>query len=332
MTTLIYPKVLKAYRKKKHWTQEQLAEGTKGRDRISLPTIKRIESTKEDSYSANDRVAKALSKALGVTIEQLSQPSSKDKNFEASLLDIGYQPLRTMVDPETSLAFDMVSDIYGVSKRSQIEMAPLFMALLAEASLAWRRERVDEIEEAANRLWDLGGGHFSFANAAYSAVDGAHAERKSIAKRDMFGEDVGNEAFDFGFDPSENNPFADFLEHLAKKIEAKTISFDKTLGWKTSEGLPNYRIGADIISQLTGDDYDAEYALLRRHVRLEEVPDDLLDEEKKAERVAWMIARIPEKEISKIRADRQKLSGLFEILDLTGSKQTPDQAKGGEHG
>ena len=332
MTIPIHPKSLKAYRKYKHWTQEQLAEATKGRDRVSLPTIKRIESTKEDSYPANDRVAKTLSKALGITTDELSQPPSEDKNFEASLRDIGYRPLRTMIDPETSLAFDMVSEIYGVSKRSQIEMAPLLMALLAEASLAWRRERVDEIEEAANRLWNLGGGHFSFANAAYSSVDGAHAERKSIAKRDLFGEHVGDEAFDFGFDPSENNPFADFLEHLAKKTEAKTISFNKTLGWKTSEGLPNYRIGADIISKLTGDDPDAEYALLRRHIRLEEVPKALLAEEKTAERVAWMISRIPEKEISKIRADRERFSALFEKLDLTGSKQSPDEAKGGDHG
>ena len=332
MTILIHPEALKAYRKNKHWTQEQLAEATKGRDRVSLPTIKRIESTKEDSYSANDRVAKTLSKALGVTTDELSQSPSEDKNFEASLRDIGYQPLRTMIDPETSLAFDMVSDIYGVSKRSQIEMAPLFMALLAEASLAWRRERVDEIEEAANRLWNLGGGHFSFAYSAYRSVDGAHAERENIAKRDLFGENVGNDVYDLGFDPSENNPFADFLEHLAQKIEANTISFDKTLGWKTCEGLPNYRIGADIISQLTGDDSDAEYALLRRHVRLEEVPDELRDEEKKAERVAWMTARIPEKEISKIRANRQKFSALFANLDLTGSKPSPDEVKGGDHG
>ena len=332
MTIPIHPKALKAHRNNKHWTQEKLAEATKGRDRVSLPTIKRIESAKEESYSANERVAKTLSKALGITTDELSQPPSEDKNFEASLRDIGYRPLRTMIDPETSLAFDMVSEIYGVSKRSQIEMAPLLMALLAEASLAWRRERVDEIEEAANRLWNLGGGHFSFANAAYSSVDGAHAERKSIAKRDLFGEHVGDEAFDFGFDPSENNPFADFLEHLAKKTEAKTISFNKTLGWKTSEGLPNYRIGADIISKLTGDDPDAEYALLRRHIRLEEVPEALLAEEKTAERVAWMISRIPEKEISKIRADRERLSALFEKLDLTGSKQSPDESKGGDHG
>jgi hypothetical protein len=272
-----------------------------------------------------------LAKALGITTDDLSRSPSEEKLIDKYLRMEGYRQLNTKVDPETSLGFDMVSEIYGVSKRSQIDMAPLFTALLAEASLTWRRERVAEIEEVADRLWNLGGGHFSFANAAYRSIDGAHAERQSIEKRDLFGEDVGDDAFDFGFDPSENNPFADFLEHLANKIEAKTISFDRTYGWKTSEGLPNYRIGADIISKLTGDDPDAEYALLRRHVRLEEVPDDLLGEEKKAERIAWMIERIPEEEISKIRAEEQEISALFEDLDLTDSNQSPDKAKGGDH-
>lgn len=331
MTIQIHPKALKAHRNNKNLTQEKLAEATKGRDRVSLPTIKRIESAKEESYSANERVAKALAKALGITTDDLSRSPSDEKLIDKYIRMEGYRQLNTKVDPETSLAFDMVSEIYGVSKHSQINMAPLFAALLAEASLTWRRERVDEIEEVADRLWNLGGGHFSFANAAYRAIDGAHAERQSIEKRDLFGEDVGDDAFDFGFDPSENNPFADFLDHLANKIEAKTISFDRTYGWKTSEGLPNYRIGADIISKLTGDDPHAEYALLRRHVRLEEVPDDLLGEEKKAERIAWMIERIPEEEISKIRAEEQEISALFEDLDLTDSNQSPDKAKGGDH-
>jgi hypothetical protein len=48
MTTSIHPKALKAFRARKHWTQEDLADATKGQKKVSLPTIKRIESTKED--------------------------------------------------------------------------------------------------------------------------------------------------------------------------------------------------------------------------------------------------------------------------------------------
>lgn len=52
MTTAIHPAAIKYFRDRKHWTQEQLAEATKGKNAVSLPTIKRIESTKEGTYPA----------------------------------------------------------------------------------------------------------------------------------------------------------------------------------------------------------------------------------------------------------------------------------------
>ncbi len=39
--------------------------------------------------------------------------------------------------------------------------------------------------------------------------------------------------------------------------------------------MPGYRIGAELISDLTGDDPDAGYALLRGYVRLKDIPTDL---------------------------------------------------------
>lgn len=331
MTTPIHPEALKAFRARKRWTQEQLADATKGQKKVSLPTVKRIEGTKDGTYSANDRVADALAKALGVGIEELSRTPSDEEDREASLRKSGYRPLRTMLDAETAFAFNMVQHIYGIPIRSQIEMAPLFAALLAEASLAWRRERVAEIEATADHLMDLGGGHFAFAHAAYRSLDGAADERKSIEKRDLFGEHTGPDAFDLGYDPSQNNPFADFLEHLAKKTEAKTISFDKDFGWKTSEGLPAYRIGADIIEQLTGGDPDAEYALLRGHVRLKEIPKDLLAEKMEAKRVSWLIACIPEEERAEQEALYKELDDLLGDFGVVNQPQSSSETGGGNH-
>jgi transcriptional regulator with XRE-family HTH domain len=330
MTTLIHPTVLRAQRKSKGLTQQQLSDATRGRDKVSLPTVKRIESTK-GGYKANNRVAKALAKALGIEVEMLSTPPSEIENHESALKEHGYRPLRTMLDAETALAFKMVEHIYGIPIRSQIDMAPLFTALLAEASLAWRRERVGKIEETANQLMKLGSGHFAYANAACRALDGAVGERESIEKRDLFGENVDDVAYDFGFDPSTNNPFADFLKHLAAKVEAKTISFDENPGWKTSEGLPEYRIGAEIIDDLTGDDPDAEYALLRGHARLKDFPQELLGEEKKTERIAWMIARIPKEEMEKRKAEQEKFSALMADPDLSDLIQQQDGKEEGHH-
>jgi len=330
MTTTIHPDALKYYRDRKHWTQEQLAEATKGKNRVSLPTIKRIESTKDGTYPANDRVAEGLAKALGVTLDVLSKPPTDEAAREASLRRFGYRPLRMMLDAETAMAFNMVQHIYGIPIHSQIVMAPLFAALLAEGSLTWRRERVAEIKDAAATLMTLGGGHFSFANSAYRAEDGASCEKICIENRDLFGKDVPDDVYDLGYDPSQNNPFADYIKNFANKMDAKTVSFEgdwSTSSWKTSEGMPEYRIGADLIHELTGEDPDAEYALLRGHVRLKDIPGDLLGNDNEVERVAWIISRIPEDELAKRKKDREELMSLIGDIDISGSAVNSHEAE-----
>jgi transcriptional regulator with XRE-family HTH domain len=318
MTTAIHPGALKHHRNKKNWTQEQLAEATKGKNKVGPATIKRIESTKTGTYSAQDRIAEALAKALGVSVGDLSKPPTDDAEREASLKQHGYRPLRTMLDAETALAFNMVQQVYGIPIRSQILMAPLFTALLAEGSLAWRRERVSEIEAATATLMSLGEGHFSFAKSAERSKEGARLERACIEQRDLFGKDIWEAVYDLGYDPSANNPFADYLKHFAKKAGASTVSFKgdwSSAGWKTSEGLPAYRIGADLISNATGDDPDAEYALLRGYVRLKDIPAELLGADQEDARIAWIISRIPEEEVARRKAEWESLLSEFSDVD-----------------
>lgn len=329
MTKPILPEALKVYRKGKHWTQKKLADATLNPNKASEPTIKRIEGYKNGAYPARDSVATGLSKALGVTIDDLAKAPAQDDVGDEVLRKRGYRAVRAMVDAETALAFGIVEDLYGISIHSQIEMAPLFAALLAEGSLAWRRKRIDKIEDATSALWRLGEGHFSFAKAAASrAENDALGERTAIDKRDLFGKQLPDVVYDVGYDPYENNPFADYLEAFAKEADTKTVTFEKRFSWKTPEGLPYYRIGAGLIEHLTGSDPDAEYALLRGHVRLKDIPKQLLGDDKKDERVAWMIARIPSEELAareaKIAADQARLQ---ELLDTIPSK--PDADEGG---
>lgn len=314
MTTPIHPKALRSFRDRKHWTQEQLTEATKGKNKVSLPTIKRIESTKDGTYPANDRVAESLAKALGVTVDDLSKPPTDEAEQEALLQKHGYRQLRTTVDAETNLAFEMVSLIYNIPTRSQIIMAPLFAALLAEASLAWRRDRVAEIDDATSRLKRLCSGHLSFVEPAYRMEEGASQERESIEDRDLFGKYVSDDAFDGGYDPSRDNPFANFLDHFAKPFEAGTIEIRRGSGWKTPEGMPKYRIGADLISELTGGDPDTGNALRRGDVRLKDVFDDLLG----PDNIARILAGIP-----------QAVSSVISKVDdgLANFPETPNKAK-----
>lgn len=321
MTTQIYPEALRSCRDRLHWTQKKLSDG-KAKDKdgkvrgVSLATIKRIEAHKDGPYPANDGVAYILAKILGVTTEQLGKQPSDDADNEVALRKFDYRPLRTMISRDTAIAFKRVRDIFGISIQSQVEMAPLFAALLAEGSLDWRRKRVGAIEDAAANLMAMAGGHFSFAAAAYRAEDGAFGERQSIGKRDLFGEHLPDETYDFGYDPSKHNPFADYLAAFAEEIEATTVTFGSDFGWMTSEGFPEYRIGEKIVAQLTQGDPDAEYTLEQEYTDIAAIPDGLSDEE----RVAWLIAQIPSEKLEEIRAECSQLleldiSGIFDGLD-----------------
>lgn len=285
---------LKAYRKRKGLTISALAE----KAGVGIATIKRIEKMKDGTHPAREIVAQRLMAELGVKLTELAVAPPPEREKDDLLKKMGYRQVRVTLDAETALAFQTVEYLFGISVKSQMEMAPLFTALLAEGSLFWRRQRVAEIEQAASHLSSLGGGHLAFAAAGYRAEEGAKDERASIASRDLFGQHVGEEAFNFGFDPSINNPFADYLKAFGRDIEATTVAIGDGPDWKTVEGLPEYRIGEDLIGTVTGGNSDAEYALLRGHVRLKEIPLSLLGDEKEADRVAWIIARIPEQELA----------------------------------
>ncbi|MGJ8585146.1 MAG: helix-turn-helix transcriptional regulator [Marinosulfonomonas sp.] len=331
MTTLIHPEALKALRTRKRWTQDQLCEATRGKNKVSLPTIKRIESAKDGPYKANDRVALILAKVLGTTPEELGKEPTEREQLERSLRKAGYRSSpRAMIDGETALAFDMVQEIYGISTRSQIEMAPLFMALLAEGSLDWRRKQVEAIDNALYELQDYAGGHSLYVNATGRVEEGVFRERESIERKDLFGVDVSEDVFDFGYDRSVNNPFADYLAELAKKVGANSVSFDKDLGWKTSEDLPSYRIGAEVVDRLTDCDPDAEYALLRGHVKVKDIPKELTPEERSSERIAWMIAHIPDEELREQREERDSWMSLLQ-RDALPEGRTNKASGGGEN-
>ena len=120
---------------------------------------------------------------------------------------------------EAALDYGLVQRRYSVSTREIMELAPLAFLLLAEGSLNWRKQKVESFDEATNNLRKLGGGHFSFVNAIYRAEEACFDEEKSIEKRDVFGQHLADDTYNLGYDPSTNNPFADYLRELANDID-----------------------------------------------------------------------------------------------------------------
>ena len=211
---------------------------------------------------------------------------------------------------------------------SQIAIAPLLVALMAEGSFAWRRERLAAIDEAVEKLDSLArsAGHLSFAYAA-AAEEGSAYEDESIERRDVFGHHASDRAYDRGYDPTTNNPFVDYLRAFATRVK----SGDILVGPEIFDDLPKYWIGASAVEKITGSDRLAEsgpffaasditslaqYAMTRGHAKIKDIPEDLLGEGRKEERIAWMVSRIPEKEREALREEEVKLEALRKKLNI----------------
>jgi transcriptional regulator with XRE-family HTH domain len=290
MMTKIGPETLKELRKLRGLSQEALAE----KSRVSKKTISRIESGSADLESLRPRTVEQIANALGVPAERLTQaPRSKLKE---DLLLAGYRRMSVLLDGDAALAFEAVSYRYGIDPEAIVSLAPLLMTLLAEGSLAWRRDTLEEIEQHTSALETIArrGSFLAFAYP-HRAEEGGYEEEESIQRRDLYGSHLG-QAGQLTHDlymGNTINPFSDYLAALASDLEPGVVEID------TDYGGP-YRITPAEIDRITGEDTIAEFALRRGHTKIRAIPAELMpddDDQKKEERIAWLRGKIPPDEV-----------------------------------
>ena len=297
----IKPETLKALRTHHALSQDELAN----KSNVAKKTIGDIERGKR---KANATTTKRLAKALNV------EPADLAKDFEEIGLQktdrgLGYRKISESIPADVHINFDMVEHLYGISRKSQIQMAPLLMALAAEASLNWRRKKLEKITEASNAIHGLAEGYLSFANAVYRINEGIMAEETSINNRDVFGKTAVETAFDLGCDPDTYNPFADYLRDFADQNSSQHISLDPDELWLNANGMPDYRIGTDIIENLTGGDKWARHALMHKIVRIQDIPKELMTKKKRDERVEWLAGKVSNQERKHVEDETNKILG-----------------------
>ena len=320
----IRPRTLKALRESRGLSQASLAAHSESvRQKVGLATIKRIEKSKSEIYMARRTVAERLAKTLRVDVKDLAKEDLVEDDRARTLRKIKLRDLHTLVPESTALGFRMVEHLYDIPIPAQVQMAPLFMALLAEGSLAWRKEKLAEIREKTEELTGLGDGNFSFTVAASRVKDAAYTEEKSINDRDLFGKNVDEDAYIFGYDPSENNPFADYLRELRQDLNESLVTLDPTHCWIEPSGFPEYRIGSELLEELTAGDSDAEYALSCGHARIAKIPEELLGEENTEQRVEWLIAQIPADEIADRKKWHEEKKAMFAGISLNFGDNSP---------
>ena len=319
----IDPERLHNLRRKKGLSRPRLAK----KAGITAKTIQRLEKEPQPPQQKTlNRLAKALGVEPGVLTGELPPPEF-DKVPDPERVQIGAQ-----VAPKVKLSYDLIKRRYGVSATEIINMAPLFFALLAEGSLAWRREKLKEVEETKSRLEQIDGfwrgGTLGWVGKGTLRDEGVVGEEDSIAKADLFGEHLISDTsvHDF-FDPSTDNPFAGYLRELKAKLG---ITSDVDVGsgnlmFGAPLKFPDYDICCDELDSIANGSTNAKRTLETGHARLSEIPEELMAEDASEERTQWLEDRLPgtfkEKTTEDITSQtKEKLEAVLE------SEKDPDSA------
>ncbi len=311
----IDPESLRCLRQKKKLSRARLAE----RSGIAVRTIQRLENEPQRCQKSREDTLNRLAKALDVETDVLTGQSplpefDKPPASAPKGVQIGAQ-----VAPLTRLFYDLVKRRYGVSVTEIINMAPLFFALLAEGSLAWRRIKIEEAEEAKGHLEGIEGFWIgSLVSASIVMEEGIGAEIDSIEKADLFGEHlfrVESSWMDDLFDPSATNPFASHLRGLKDELAKPGVVDvgEGALDFRSSLKFPDYDICRDELDDMANGSFNAKKALETGYARLSEIPEELMGEDAGEERAKWLEDRLPD-QFQKILKDEKVGDEIVEIV------------------
>ena len=307
----IDPDCLRTLRQQKRLTRAQLAD----RSGITERTIQRLENEPQISQKSREdtlhRLAKALSVEPGVLTGELSLPESgKTPTDNPDRVQIGAQ-----IAPKTRLAYDLIKRRYGVSATETINLAPLFFVLLAEGSLARRREKLKEAEETYDRLHQIDVSWLSlptfYEMDDYICGGVAGSEADSIDKADLFGKYLNNDVIGTPFDTSTENPFADYLRKLVDGLNIpRVVDVDAgVLSMASNFKFPHYDICSEEIDHITNGSSIAKVCLETGCARLSDIPEKLMAEDAGEDRAKWLedkvldiFKEIPEKEQENLAA------------------------------
>lgn len=343
MSNIIQPAVLKSLMDKRGLTQQALADLTAANHTpVSLATIKRICGLKRRPARQRAYTIAALAKVLKVAPETLTGDDAPALD-KSDPLDV-YVTVKAQVTRNVELSFQSVEAIYGIPRSAQMAMAPLFAALIAEASLKWRKERLEEVGSIADKLDSLRGDN-PLLNGAFSRTwEAEKVEQQSIERKDVLGHyalkeleelfELSSKGFGFLMDHDVPNllpwewasPFSAFLKDYSKgfgkaQIEIQPDRYDDSS--RMSDGVLYYRIGEQLIDEICGGSRSARRAIENGFVNINQIPSELMHPQKLADRIAFIRASISEadlvemtnQEIEMINAFR-KISGK-EPIDVT---------------
>jgi post-segregation antitoxin (ccd killing protein) len=274
----------------------------------------------------------ALSKALRVEEAVLTAadlPPSEEGDHLKSVVH-----LKASVSRQTDLSFQAVEAIYGISRSAQIAMAPLFAALIAEASLKWRKERLDAIASIADRL-DAMRGDNPLLNGAFSRTwEAEKVEQKSIEQKDVLGHsalkelkdlsEVAGTGFGMLMDHDVPNalpyewvsPFLTFLKEFSGSFAQADIKIelnDEDGDPQIPRGIADYQVGGSFIDEICGENVWARIAIEFGHISISDIPKELLGPTMATDRQDYLASKMsPEKRWQHAKSRVEQLMSYLE--------------------
>ena len=245
----IHPKALKAARKRRDMTQEQLAEAVG----CTKDTVSRWE--RGTSRRVRSHLREPLRQALHVKWDSLTRPpgNSEDEDVPHHVW------IKFLAGKGMHTALHLVALRYGIHPWDVLKIAPLLFLIVAERSLLERKKRLDDIEAKIGEVEQSFPRHMMGIVVARNEYgeDPTEEERESIKSRDIFGRKLSapwNDDDRLEWE-EEANPFINFIRALAREFPEDAVdSVETYVGIKTG----SYRIADDTLRECTGISKDDE--------------------------------------------------------------------------
>lgn len=300
----IHPRKLKHRRERLNLSQAQLAHASD----VSQKQISRLEQghEHEGKKTCHGKTLEKLAQALGVSADQLAKPPESDSEERAQAL--GLRRVSFHLSEQDRLNYRFLEERYGVTAHEILRAAPLLLLVTAEMSLAERRERLEELEDALSRVPE--GFHSHLGNLRIGlgrAEEAGRAEAQSIRQRDLAGSTITGDEWSEWYNGS-GDLYVDFLDRKARELAPDAVGeWDEVSGNFASLSVSLFDTTLDELS--TGDPL-ARLALESGDVHPRDIPKELRAEDQSEARAHWLAEQCSEETK---KAHEQRLASLGSI-------------------
>lgn len=261
----IVPQALRLHRERKNLTLDELAAAS----HVDRGTINKIENGRRTK--SRPSTLRSLADALRIDESELTTAPDDAPASTPSF------------SPKTQMNFRMANDArnalnltamrYGVKATHILHLAPLLFRWAADMSLKWRSERLAELEDHLAALENIRTPLHLNGNVTHNwrADEALDEERRSIAKRDIFGLQLSDDALAEDYEESEQNPMAQFLKSISLSL-GDDVNFEY---WSPHWSHPGYTLGKSEALDLVGGNETAAQHIVDGYAPLHELPTEV---------------------------------------------------------